>query len=193
MDRKDNSPIVVALLCLLVATSLGASDKSLPDATTAAPVQPDSAEAKWSALVQRRPFPYSAPLPPEEPTLLDGTYTKTDPKTEPRVSCRRCPDYAPEGGLWKIQFDRGVFRIFHAPSGWKSIGSCRVEGNRLSVYNDPVCPEITGLYTWAREGGQLFLQVIEDECGIRLRAENLTRQPWISSSRPDANAADPPN
>lgn len=120
MDRKDNSPIVVALLCLLVATSLCASDKSLPDATTAAPVQPDSAEAKWSALVQRRPFPYSAPLPPEEPTLLDGTYTKTDPKTEPRVSCRRCPDYAPEGGLWKIQFDRSVFRIFHAPSGWKA-------------------------------------------------------------------------
>jgi hypothetical protein len=148
----------------------------------------DSLSPEWTGLLQRMPYGFK-PLPPEERSTLDGTYTKVDPKEDPRVPCRRCPDYAPEGGLWKLQWDRGVFRIFHASSGWKSIGSFVVAADRLSLFNDPVCHEITGAYTWTLQDHQLVLKVIEDECAIRLRATNLTKQPWLSCRPPNTEAA----
>jgi len=148
----------------------------------------DSMSPEWSALLQRGPYGFK-PLPPEERSVLDGTYTKVDPKEDLRVPCRRCPDYAPEGGLWKLQFDRGVFRVFHASSSWKSIGSFAVEGDRLSLFNDPVCHELTGVYTWTLQDNQLILKVVEDDCAIRLRAANLTKQPWLSCRPPNTEAA----
>jgi len=144
---------------------------------------------KWSALLQREPFPYKRELPPLERTLLDGTYTKVDPKKDPQVPCRRCPDYAPEGGIWKIQFDKGVFRIIHLSSGWKSIASFTLEGDRLLLFNDPVCHETTGTYAWKADEGQIVFRAIEDECAIRLRAMNLTQQPWLSCRPPNTEAA----
>ncbi len=147
-----------------------------------------AAENAWSALLKRRPFGYT-PLPPEARTLLDGTYTKIDPKQEPRVHCLRCPDYAPEGGLWKINFDRGVFRILHAASGWKTIGSFAVEGDRLTLFNDPVCPEAGGTYRWSLADGRLILEALDDPCAIRLRAMNLAHQPWLGCRPPNIEAA----
>ncbi len=144
---------------------------------------------KWSALLQRQPFPYRRELPAPERTPLDGTYTKVDPKKEPQVPCRRCPDYAPEGGIWKIQFDKGVFRIIHLSSGWKSIASFTLEGDRLLLFNDPVCHETTGIYVWKVEERQIVFTTIEDECAIRLRALNLTKQPWLSCRPPNTEAA----
>jgi hypothetical protein len=66
-----------------------------------------AAEAKdptsdlWSELLQRSPYPYTLPLPPLNATVMDGTYTKFETKETPPVPCRRCPDYAPEGGICK--------------------------------------------------------------------------------------------
>jgi hypothetical protein len=148
----------------------------------------DPMSPEWSAFLQRMPYGFK-PLPPEERSALDGTYTKVDPKEDPRVPCRRCPDYAPEGGLWTLQFDRGVFRIFHASSGWKSIGSFVVAADRLSLFNDPVCHELTGIYTWTLQDNHLVLKVVEDECAIRLRATNLAKQPWLSCRPPNTEAA----
>lgn len=148
----------------------------------------DSMSPEWTGLLQRMPYGFKT-LPPAERSPIDGTYTKVDPKEDPRVPCRRCPDYAPEGGLWKLQWDRGVFRILHVSSGWKSIGSFVVDANRLSLFNDPVCHEITGLYTWTLEDNQLVLRVVGDECAILLRAMNLTKQPWLSCRPPNREAA----
>jgi hypothetical protein len=120
---------------------------------------------------------------------MDGTYTKLDSKKDPQVPCRRCPDYAPEGGIWKIQFDKGTFRIIHMSSGWKSIASFTLEGDRLLLFNDPVCHETTGIYAWKAEEGQIVFRAIEDECAIRLRALNLTKQPWLSCRPPNTEAA----
>ena len=105
------------------------------------------------------------------------------------MPCRRCPDYAPEGGIWKIQFDKGVFRIIHLSSGWKSIASFTLEGDRLLLFNDPVCHETTGIYAWKAAEGQIVFTAIEDECAIRLRAINLTQQPWLSCRPPNTEAA----
>ena len=177
----------ITLISISISTAVAYSDQRKTD--TPLSTLDESAAAKWSSLLQRKPYPYISPLPPEERTILDGTYTKFDTKKQPQVPCRRCPDYVPEGGIWKLQFDKGVFRIFHVNSGWKSIGSFQVKGNRLSLFNDPVCHELTGVYAWTLKDNQLTLKVIKDACKIRLRAKNLTKQSWLSCSPPNREAA----
>jgi len=143
----------------------------------------------WSELLQRTPFPFRMDLPPPKATPMDGTYTKIETKETPPVPCRRCPDYAPEGGLWKLNFNKGIFRIFHAATGWKDIGSYVVSGDRLTLANDPVCHEVFGIYKWKLEKGTLVLTMIEDKCAIGLRAMNLTKLPWLSCQPPNIEAA----
>jgi hypothetical protein len=138
----------------------------------------------WAELLQKTPFPHTAPLPPQKHTALDGTYTKFDPKKTPAVPCRRCPDYVPAGGIWRLQLSKGVYRIFHEFSGWRSIGSFVVEGTRVKLFNDPTCIEVTGTYTWTFEAGRLNWVVVQDECAIGMRAKNLMQQPWLSCQPP---------
>jgi len=185
--------VVIVFFILIPWTTVSAGPaKQRPPQTPLAssPVCSEETPAeKWSALLQRQPFPYRRELPAPERTSMDGTYTKLDPKKDPQVPCRRCPDYAPEGGIWKIQFDKGTFRIIHMSSGWKSIASFTLEGDRLLLFNDPVCHETTGIYAWKAEEGQIVFRAIEDECAIRLRALNLTKQPWLSCRPPNTEAA----
>jgi len=154
-------------------------------ASQAAPTPTDV----WSALLQRTPFPFATPLPPPTRTILDGTYAKLDPKEGTPVPCRRCPDYKPEGGIWKLQLDNGVFRIYHQVTGWRSIASFTVSQDRIYLFNDPYCPDAVGAYKWKLESGTLTLEVIEDECAIHQRAVNLTSLPWLSCRPPNGEAA----
>jgi hypothetical protein len=150
----------------------------------------------WSALLQQTPHPYLLPLPAAGRTSLDGTYTKVELKETPPVHCLRCPDYAPEGGIWKLNLDKGTFRIIHEMTGWKSIGSYVITRDRwtsgapdqILLFNDPTCPDAIGLYTWRLEGGNLILEVIDDTCAIYLRAMNLTNLPWLSCQPPNIEA-----
>ena len=148
----------------------------------------DSAAVIWTELLQKTPFPHTAPLPSQEPTVVDGTYTKLDPKKTPPVPCRRCPDYVPEGGIWKLHLSKGVFRIFHEFTGWRSIGSFTVEANRVQLFNDPTCIEVTGTYTWTLKAGRLNWVVVQDKCAIGMRAKNLTQQAWLSCQPPSMKA-----
>jgi len=143
----------------------------------------------WSELLQKIPFAHTAPLPPRVHTALDGTYTRFDPKKTPPIPCRRCPDYAPEGGIWKLNLDQGIFRIFHGATGWRSLGSFVIDGNRVQLFNDPCCIEVRGFYRWTSAEGRLMLQALEDPCAIGLRAKNLTRLPWLSCGTPASNKA----
>jgi hypothetical protein len=148
-----------------------------------------SGTGMWAELLQRVPFPYLIPLPEPKRTGLDGTYTKVVVSTSERVHCLRCPDYAPEGGLWKLNVDRGVFRIFHPESGWKSIATVIVAGDRMVLANDPTCIDGIGVYKWRLEREQLTIDAIDDPCAIKLRAMNLTQQPWVSCRPPNVEAA----
>jgi hypothetical protein len=139
--------------------------------------------------MQRTPFPFRVQLPPPDPTPIDGTYVKYEAKETPPVPCRRCPDYAPEGGIWKLSFSKGVFRIFHAATGWKDLGTYLVSGDQLILANDPVCHEIFGVYRWKREEGKLLLKGIDDSCAIGLRTKNLTKLPWLSCQPPVLESA----
>jgi hypothetical protein len=145
--------------------------------------------SRWTELLQRTPYPYHQPLPPETRSPIDGTYVKFDPKPFPHVPCRRCPDYVPEGGIWKLQFDFGIMRIFYAETGWRSISSFRVEGDQLSLFNDPHCVNTVGTYNWRLHEGRLILELVEDRCAIQMRGKNLSRQPWQSCQPPDEEAA----
>jgi hypothetical protein len=120
---------------------------------------------------------------------VDGTYTKVVAAAAERVHCLRCPDYAPEGGLWKLNLDRGVLRILHPESSWKSIGTYIVAGDRILLANDPTCLDELGMYRWRLDEGQLVFEVVDDPCAIKLRAMNLTQQPWRSCRPPNIEAA----
>lgn len=156
-----------------------------------APAEPPHPNPKthWSELLERSAYPHLIPLPEPRPTPLDGTYTRVAPARAERVHCRRCPDWAPEGGLWKIRFDRGTFRVLHAESNWRSIGTYIVAGDRLLLGNDPVCHDELGLYAWRLAEDRLVLEAIDDTCAIRLRAANLTARPWRSCRPPNTEAA----
>ncbi len=151
----------------------------------------------WYELQQREPYPFTISLPPPTSTILDGTYTKFELKESPPVPCRRCPDYAPEGGMWKLRLDKGVFRIFHEVAEWRSLGSFIVtqeespspKSGQLLLANDPVCQEVVGRYRWKLEEGKLIFTMIEDPCAIRLRAMNLMNLPWLSCQPPSTEAA----
>ncbi len=179
-------PINWSLLVMLCAA---VSAPSVATAGSGGESQAASAGAIWSGLLERHPFPYLIPLPEAKRTELDGTYVKTVIAAAERVHCLRCPDYAPEGGIWKLNLDRGVFRIFHPESGWKSIGTYIVADDRLLLANDPACIDNLGLYRWRFETGRLILEAIDDPCAIRLRALNLTQQPWLPCRPPTIEAA----
>jgi len=144
-----------------------------------------AADARWTGLFDRTPYPFTTPLPPARKSPIDGTYIKIDPRTATPFPCRRCPDYAMEGGLWKISFEDGIFRIIYSVNGWRSLGSFSVSGEQLMLFNDPNCIYDVGVYNWKLESGQLFLTEIDDVCSIHLRAENLINQPWLSCQWPD--------
>lgn len=157
---------------------------------TATPAGPSPTPLEgWAGLQQQVPYPFGTPLPPAEASALDGTYVKfyADPSTP--VPCRRCPDYMQHGGLWLLRFHEGAFRIYHPGTDWKSLGSFTVAGSELALFNDPNCIDITGRYTWAVADGELTLTLVDDPCAIRLRAMNLTFQPWASCRPPNEEAA----
>lgn len=184
-----HTSILLSVALLLMTLSCTA-----PQSTTR-PGTPDALEAYatptgvWFGLSQKTPYPYHTPLPPPTPTILDGTYTKFELKEGTPVPCKRCPDYAVEGGTWKLSLDKGVFRIFHEVTGWRSLGSYTVSGDQLVLVNDPYCPYVVGTYRWRLEQGEFILEEIEDECSIGLRATNLTNLPWLSCHPPSTEAA----
>jgi hypothetical protein len=176
------------LTCAALALAAACSSPG-PRVRTATPEGVSPAAARPTPTVQSSPYPYTTPLPPPTPTLLDGLYTKLDPKEGTPVPCRRCPDYAPEGGIWTLYLEKGLFRVFHTVTGWRSVGSFTVSGDRITLFNDPTCHQEVGLYAWTLEAGALTLKVIEDKCAIGLRAMNLTRQPWAACRPPSLEAA----
>jgi hypothetical protein len=138
------------------------------------------------------PVAFTTPLPDEKWTPIDGTYAKLDPSDPQWWACRRCADYRPAGGIWKLQFNKGVMRIYYDVTGWRSIASYAIRDNRLYLFNDPYCPEEVGEYNWSLDdkwglkNRSLNLNMIKDSCSINLRGENLSAQTWESCQPPNA-------
>jgi len=143
----------------------------------------------WFPFLQHTPVPWTTPLPDPVHSALDGIYGKSDPTDPQWWNCRRCPDYYPAGGNWRLQLDKGIFRIYYEVTGWRSLGSFFVENDTITFFNDPYCPHDIGRYRWKLEESQLAFLEIDDSCSLNLRAENLTRQPWTSCQPPNREAA----
>jgi hypothetical protein len=187
--------LAAALLLFAAGCSSAGRDAGQDAVDTPAPTA--APPGTWSAALQKTPYPYLLPLPEPTQTLVDGTYAKFELKEGPPVHCLRCPDYAPEGGVWKLHLDRGIFRIHYEGTGWQSVGSFVLAKDRrtadtsdqIVLYNDPSCPKAVGLYVWKLEDGNLILDVVHDTCSIHLRAMNLTNLSWLSCRPPNEEAA----
>jgi len=143
---------------------------------------------KWTELLKRGPYPYTIPLLSKE-TILDGTYVKKAKKEGEIVPCRRCPDWVPYPGIWKLNLNKGTYRIYHEATGWKSIGTYIVADHRIVFANEPCCIKGIGVYSWKFEERKLIFKVIDDDCAIKLRALNLMEAPWNSCQPPNIEAA----
>ena len=132
----------------------------------------------WSSLLEITPVPYASPLPASDQTLIDGTYAYFDPAPPQWWACLRCADYRPAGGVWRLQFDRGVMRIYYEVTGWRSLASYAISGDRLYLFNDPYCKEVTGEYKWDLVNRKLTLEVVYDPCSFQLRGQNLSGGAW---------------
>jgi len=183
--KKINYFIVILSIVIVACQSTNFSPNTIPTPSSITGTPTDI----WKTLLQHTPVPWTTPLPPEEPTILDATYVKINPRLETPFPCIRCPEYALEGGVWKLQLDKGIFRIYHAITGWRSLGSYVVSEDRLYLFNDPFCHLDTGIYTWKLEDGSLILSEVNDPCAQGLRAANLIDQPWLSCRPPNTEAA----
>lgn len=166
-----------------VAAKLNAAISTPTDDPNATPT------SIWFALQERTPYPYLTPLPPPNPSVIDGTYVKSEESLYAPVHCRRCPDYASDGGIWILRFDKGIYRIHSRLTGWRSVGSYSLTEDRLTLFNDVYCGNEIGTYAWSVEQRKLVLEEIKDDCSFRLRAKNLTLLPWASCQPPNIEAA----
>lgn len=168
-----------------VPAAQAASTATAVMSTTATPT------SLWSGLLLDMPHPFTTPLPEENWTPIDGTYAKLDPSDPQWWACLRCADYRPAGGIWKLQFNKGVMRIYYDVTGWRSIASYTLTDERLYIFNDPYCPQEVGEYTWSLEDKwgledrTLVLNAIKDSCSIDLRGQNLSAMPWDSCQPPN--------
>jgi hypothetical protein len=136
----------------------------------------------WNALLQATPFAYHAPLPEPVQSELDGLYSKIDSSPPQWWRCYRCADYRPAGGIWRLQFEENVMRIYYEVTGWRTLASFTTSNDRLYIFNDPYCPEDVGEYEWQIVDGQLILETVNDHCAFDLRAKNISLQPWAACS-----------
>jgi hypothetical protein len=147
---------------------------------------PKKVLADLSTIIETPPFPYSAPLPPSVPTVLDGLYSRMIPMEGTPTPCKRCAGYRIEGGVWTLYLDKGVFKMFQRESEFEAVGSYAVSGNNITFFNDPYCEEditMTGTYEWQIDArGSLHLTAQKDACSIGLRAKNLTASPWVKTA-----------
>jgi len=156
--------VALAALALTLPFLAVACSSSVPGTRQGTPPAEGTAAPAdgWSALLRQTPFPYTTPLPPAEPTALDGTYVKFNPKPGTPVPCRRCPEYLPEGGIWKLQFDNGIFPDTRSDRpGGRCPGLpgrclCRRPAGLLRCPPTPVvCPLVEQLFTAAAEGDKI--------------------------------------
>lgn len=144
-------------------------------------------EKKWDDLLARDAYIYTVPRTNEK-TIIDGVFVKKASREGEMVPCRRCPDWLANPGVWRLSFESGVYRIINIGTGWKSIGTYIVTGDRILLANDPACIYDVGLYRFTLKNRQLSFSVINDPCAIKLRGLNLSETMWQSCYPPNEEA-----
>lgn len=188
-QKKVSSVVFIFIIAIITVAVLfvifppSETEKVSDSQSNVTPTSPEPTDI-WFGLQERTPYPHTTPLPAAVRSPLDGTYAKIDESLPQWWTCRRCADYRPAGGIWKIRFNQGIMRIYYNVTGWNSIASYTVSGDHLYLFNDPYCPEEVGEYKWSLDekwgldNRVLTLEVVSDSCSIELRGQNLSAQEW---------------
>ena len=82
------------------------------------------------------PYPYTSPIPPREPTAIDGTYVRImslhyvgGPVVGLPYRCLRCIPYRVDPGTTTLIFYEGRYFLHHYLSGFKALGHYTVDGD----------------------------------------------------------------
>lgn len=133
-------------------------------------------------------YPYTSPTPPYEPTPIDGVFARrvTSNLLGPAGGCRRCPPYRLAVGAEILGLRSGTFRIYHAGSGYMSVGHYQSDGEEITFFNDPNCPQDRGMYTVQDDGDWRTLVPVDDPCAFdRVRERFLSAAPWHNIDLPE--------
>lgn len=132
------------------------------------------------------PYPFTTPIPPREPTAIDGTYLRImllsdvgGPVVGLPYRCLRCIPYRVDPGITTLIFYEGRYFLHHRLSGFKALGHYTVDGDRIRLFNDPNCSGTAGIYRWDLDGRNLAFHVVEDPCPFdNERSTDLTVRSW---------------
>jgi hypothetical protein len=175
---------------IVVISNLGTTTASPPASSSPSPREGGGkilvAETLDEVPVTLRPYPYTTPTPAPVPTEIDGTYmlilTLEDlggANAALPFPCRRCLPYARDPGVMTLIFFDGAYFVDHQMSGFRASGHYEVDGNRLTLFNDPNCSRVRGSYTWRMDGRSLQLEVVDDPCAFEgERATDLASDAW---------------
>lgn len=178
------SAITAIVLAMFTLVYLLCGQLSLITPLVLESATPSGSFNAWLELQQVTPQAYTTPLPDPLRSSIDGNYAKLVQLPPQWWSCRRCADYRLAGGIWKLQFDKGIMRVLYDVTGWHSLASFTVADDMLYIFNDPYCPQDVGLYRWRLVDGDLDLISIDDACAFRLRGENFSNQTWSACPQP---------
>jgi hypothetical protein len=136
------------------------------------------------------PYPFMSPTPPPLETPIDGTYMRTvdlDEVGGARIGlpyrCFRCPPYRIDAGVSTLIFTKGAYYVHHHMSGFRTMGSFVIDGDRITLFNDPNCPQTPGVYTFEHSAHGISLQVVHDGCPYsHERADDLMFHDWTRVS-----------
>ena len=184
----------MAALSLLIATVVVVSNLGTTSAPPAASPSPRSRESSETLVAESlddlpvtvRPYPYTKPTPAPVPSEIDGTYMLIlgledlgGARNALPFPCVRCLPYARDPGVVTLIFFEGVYFVDHQMSGFHSVGHFEIDGDRLTLFNDPNCTRVRGTYTWQMDGGSLRLEVVDDPCAFEgERAIDLASDVW---------------
>jgi hypothetical protein len=146
---------------------------------TAAACSPSGEIPDWRTNPDE-PYPFRTPVPPLAATVLDGVYDRdpTDAFAGEWAGCRRCPPYFLDRARTTLILDRGRWQNLHHQPRQVTSGHVMVDGDRVVLVNDPICPDARGEYRFTLENGVLQLEAIDDPCAFGERERDLTARPW---------------
>ena len=156
-----------------------------PQATSSGPAP------AW-ATDKDEPYPFVSPVPPLRGTPVDGTYLRVGAGSDTvEVACRRCAAYPPDAGTSRLDLNLGRYEVQHQDPPYRGSGHYRVDGDLITIFNDPECPHASGRYRWHIANDELVLELVADDCAGSQRATDLSMWPWTAATGP--GACQPPN
>lgn len=168
------------MLLTLLAASLLVAGACSSDGDAASPAGDRDLSGLWEED-SAEPYPFSGEIPPLEATPIDGIYVRDVPiaDTGEPIPCRRCPPYKIYAGEARLRLERGRFYVDEDGSQFGSEGHFLVDGDTITLFNDPICPRERVTYGYSLDDGTLSFEFQRDPCAFQnLRGRYLTSYRW---------------